>query len=87
MIGSQTMRVTGRSTGRPASVESRTPLRPTTAISSSSSTITSRVWERMAGMSEATKYSPSPSPMTTPPAPVLAVTRQSGSRSDTTPTA
>jgi hypothetical protein len=87
MIGSQVMWVTGRSTGRPASVWSRTPSRVTTAISPSSRIRTSRVWARMAGTSDATKYSPLPSPTTTPPAPVLAATSAPGSRSERTPTA
>ncbi len=67
-----------RCTGAPSSWVISTPRRVTTATSSSSSTTTSRVCDRMAGMSEARKISFSPRPTTTLPAPSFAATRRSG---------
>jgi hypothetical protein len=74
------MRLGVRCTGAPSRSVISTPARVMTATSSSSSTTTSRVWERMAGMSEARKVSSSPSPTTTLPAPSLAATSRSGMR-------
>src|SRR3989338_7337337 len=87
MIGSQWMRTGSRCTGSPSSVESSTPCAVTTATSRSSRITTSRVWERMAGMSEAMNISPRPSPTTTLPAPCLAATSRSGAAVETTPIA
>ena len=64
--------------GSPSRVDSSTESAVTTATSSSSSMTTSRVWDRIAGMSEATNISPCPSPTTTLPAPCLAAINRSG---------
>src|SRR3989304_142327 len=87
MIGSQWMRTGSRCTGSPASVESSTPCAVTTAPSSSSRITTSRVCERMAGMSEAMNISPRPRPTTTLPAPCFAATSRSAAAVETTPIA
>ena len=87
MIGSHRIRTGARCTGSSPSVLSSTPPDVTTATSSSSRITTSRVWARMAGMSEAMNISPLPSPTTTLPAPCLAATSRSGAAVDTTPTA
>ena len=68
-------------TGRPTKSVNDTPVRVMTAISSSPRKTTSRVWLRMAGMSEATKYSPSPRP-TTIGGPLRAATILSGSSAE-----
>ncbi|PYN39019.1 MAG: hypothetical protein DMD98_02285 [Candidatus Rokuibacteriota bacterium] len=87
MIGSHRMRTGSRCTGSSSSVESSTPSAVTTATSLSSRITTSRVWERIAGMSEAMNISPRPSPTTTLPAPCLAATSRSGAAVETTPMA
>jgi hypothetical protein len=46
--------------GVPSRLEKAIPAGVKTAISPSSRKTISRVWERMAGISEATKYSPCP---------------------------
>src|SRR5437867_2043964 len=71
MIGSHRIRTGSRWTGSPSSVDSSTLSARTTAISPSSRTTTSRVWDRIAGMSEARNISPRPRPTTTLPAPCL----------------
>ena len=63
-----------------------TPFGVTTAISRSSRNTTSRVWLRIAGTSEATKYSPSPMP-TTIGGPLRTVTSFSGSSADSSTSA
>ena len=87
MIGSHRIRTGARWTGSSSSVDSSTPVAVTDATSPSSSTTTSRVWARIAGMSEAMKVSSRPRPMTTPPAPCLAATSRSGALAATTPIA
>src|SRR5216684_502719 len=64
MMGSQRTRWVTFETGRPKKSVNATPVRVMTAISSSPRNTTSRVWLRIAGMSEATKNSPSPRPTT-----------------------
>ncbi len=65
MMGSHRMWETWRLTGRPSKSVRCTPSGVRTAMSPSARKNMSRVWLRMAGTSEATKYSPSPRPMTT----------------------
>src|SRR5213594_2561653 len=65
MIGSHRIRTAWRCTGSSSSVDSSTPSAVTTATSLSSRNTTSRVWERIAGMSEAMNISPRPSPTMT----------------------
>ncbi len=64
MIGSHSTRCVAFDTGRPKKSVNATPVRVMTAISSSPRNTTSRVWLRIAGMSDATKNSPSPRPTT-----------------------
>src|SRR2546422_361039 len=82
MIGSHRIRTAWRCTGSSSSVDSSTPSAVTTATSLSSRITTSRVWERIAGMSEAMNISPRPSPTTTLPAPCLAAISRSGAAGD-----
>ena len=65
MMGSHRMCEIWRFTGRPSKSPSRTPAGVSTAMSPSPRKNMSRVWLRMAGTSEATKYSLSPMPITT----------------------
>ena len=64
MIGSHSTRCVAFETGVPAKSENSTPWRVMTAISSSPRNTTSRVWLRIAGVSDATKNSFSPIPTT-----------------------
>ena len=68
-------------TGRPKKSVNSTPARVMIAISSSPRKTTSRVWLRIAGISDATKNSPSPRP-TTIGGPFLTVTIFSGSSAE-----
>ena len=83
MIGSHGIRVGCLSTAVPSKRRKVGPLPLTTTISPSSRKTTSLVWERIAGMSEATKYSPSPTP-TTSGGPLRAATITSGSSAEIT---
>jgi hypothetical protein len=65
MIGSQVMRCVCGSTGLPSKSVTRTESLVSTASSPSPRKKTSRVCCKIGGTSEATKYSPSPRPMTT----------------------
>ncbi len=67
MIGSHRIRTGSRWTGSPSSVDSSTLSAVTTATSSSSRMTTSRVWDRIAGISDARNISPRPRPTTTLP--------------------
>src|ERR671934_218576 len=87
MIGSHRILTGSRCTGSPSTVVSSTPCAVTTAMSWSSRITTSRVCDRMAGISEAMNISSLPRPTTTLPAPCLAATSRSGALAATTPTA
>ena len=86
MSGDQSMWRGFFSSGSPATVEKAMAPARKTAISPSSMKTISRVWARMAGMSEATKNSSLPRP-TTMGEPSLAAIRVSGSFSQRMQTA
>ncbi|KAG1375282.1 hypothetical protein G6F60_015455 [Rhizopus arrhizus] len=79
-------RCTSRSTGWSCSSKTRTPSRRISAVSPSSRKITLRVAEITAETSEATKFSPSPRPISSGQ-PMRAQTKRSGSARLTTASA
>ncbi len=86
ITGDQSTWRTGRSIGFPCASLSAIRSRVTSAKSPSSRKITLRVWARIAGTSEATKFSPCPNPTTRGEA-FLAATTVPGARSEITASA